>query len=231
MRILVFVYFSMFVPFVALVGARVLFSLYALDIGASAFQVGMLNASTHLCSLLLSVTAGVLQDRFGARWLLAVAAAAGGVGIALPYFHHSLTALYVASALCGVWSVFNIVLTQTLVGMLSKPAELARNFSHYTIIAWATQIFGALTAGYSIDAIGHAGACLVLAPLALLAIVMLAFWGGGLPGGSRRTGPPLDPRALFTNREVLRVLIASAGVQLAMELFPFFLPSPTAAPP
>lgn len=224
MNLIVFVYLAMFVPFVAIVGARVLFSLYALELGASAFEVGLLATAMQIVPLLLSYAAGLLQDRFGSRWLLALGALAGGLGALLPYFFHSMPALYAASTLFGVWALLILVLTQALVGMLSPPAELARNFSHYTTLAWGTQLFGPLIAGYAIDLVGHARACLALLPFALLAVTMLVIWGGRLPGGALRTGPPLNLRSVFGNREILRVLAISSAVQLAMELFPFFLP-------
>ena len=187
-NLLVFVHLAMAIPFVAIVGARVLFVLYALELGASPFAVGLLATAMQLFPLLLSYAAGVLQDRFGARWLLAAAACCGGLGITLPYFFPGMPALYAACALCGIWSTFVIVLTQTLVGVLSRPGELARNFSHYTVYAWSTQLFGPLLAGYSIDAIGHARTCLVLAPIALVSVAMLVLWGRRLPRGARRVG-------------------------------------------
>ncbi len=214
----------MFVPFVAMTGARVLFVLYALNLGASPFAVGLLATATQIFPLLLSYPAGVLQDRFGARWLLAAAACSGAFGISLPYFFPSMPVIYVACAFCGVWSAFVIVQTQALVGMLSPPGELARNFSHYTLWAWSTQLFGPLIAGYSIDAFGHASTCLVLLPIALLTVLMLAVWGGRLPGGARCAGQAPSLRGALADRQVLRVLAASGAVQLSMELFPFFVP-------
>lgn len=224
MNLVFFVHLAMFVPFVAITGARVLFVLYALDLGASPFAVGLLATATQIFPLLLSYPAGVLQDRFGARWLLAAAACSGGIGISLPYFFPSLPVIYIACGFCGIWSAFVIVLTQALVGMLSGPTTLARNFSHYTLVAWSTQFFGPLVAGYSIDSVGYASTCLVLIPIALLAVFTMTVWGGHLPGGVRRTGQRPSLRGVLADREVLRVLAASGTVQLAMELFPFFVP-------
>jgi MFS family permease len=223
-NLLALVHAMMFLPFVAIVGTRVLFSLYALDLGASPIDVGLLNTATQFASLLTSYPAGLLQDRFGARWLLVLTALLGGASLLLPVFQRDMAALYAACTLCGVWSAFVIVLTQTLVGTLSRPGELARNFSHYTVLAWGTQLCGPLIAGYSIDAFGHARACLVFIPIALLALALPAIAGSGLPGGTGRGGSAPKFRAAFANRRIVGVLIASSSVQLAMEMFPFFLP-------
>lgn len=221
---IVFVYCMLFVPFVALIAARVLFSLFALDLGASAFEVGLLAAATQAFPLLLSYGSGVLQDRFGSRWLLALGALVGGAGVALPYFLPGMAALYVASLLCGIWSVIVIVLTQSLVGMLSPAKDLARNFSHYTVLAWGSTLVGPLLAGYSIDLIGHRLASAAIAPFALLTLAMLWRWGGLLPAGERRSGPVFNLRAAFADRGVRSVLVVSGAVQIAMEMFPFFVP-------
>src|SRR6185503_11009763 len=48
--------------------AQMVLPLYALDLGASPFAVGMLAATYSICPTLLAVTSGKLIDRVGARW-------------------------------------------------------------------------------------------------------------------------------------------------------------------
>ena len=57
--------------FVGVTAARIVFSLYALELGANAAGVGAILAMMYLFPLLLSWPIGVLADRFGSRWLLA----------------------------------------------------------------------------------------------------------------------------------------------------------------
>ena len=63
--------------FVGVTAARMVFSLYALELGANAAGVGAILAMVYLFPLLLSWPIGVLADRFGSRWLLAGGAAGG----------------------------------------------------------------------------------------------------------------------------------------------------------
>src|ERR1017187_3826393 len=58
--------------------ARVAFSLYALDLGASASAVGILVAALYVFPLLISWPVGRYSDRVGSRWLLLLGAACGG---------------------------------------------------------------------------------------------------------------------------------------------------------
>ena len=49
-------------------GARVLLSLYALDLGAAPLAVGFLTATFSVFPMLLAVLSGKITDRVGARW-------------------------------------------------------------------------------------------------------------------------------------------------------------------
>lgn len=127
-----FVLVTVYLSFTALLAVRMLFTLYALELGASAFEVGLLAAAQQLVPLFLSIGIGTLGDRFGARWLYAGGAAAGGLGLLLPYFFPGLPALFAAAVLCGLWSVCTAVLTLSLVGVLSPPEQLPRKFSNHS---------------------------------------------------------------------------------------------------
>ena len=87
--------------FVGVNASRVVFSLYGLHLGANSAGVGGILAMMYVFPLLLSWPIGVLSDRFGSRWLLAVGAASGSMGMLIPYFVPSMTALYAASLLVG----------------------------------------------------------------------------------------------------------------------------------
>lgn len=66
-----------FCGFVNMTAARVVLSLYALDLGAQAYAVGILIAMFYIFPLLLSWSVGALADRFGSRWLLMLGSFAG----------------------------------------------------------------------------------------------------------------------------------------------------------
>src|SRR4051812_9591438 len=115
--------------FSSITAARVILSLYALQIGASPSAVGMLVATFFALPLLLSWPVGRLSDRAGARWLLLFGSLSGACAMAIPYFVRSLAGLYVAGTLVGLAFSFYNVLLQNLVGVISKPEDRAKNFS------------------------------------------------------------------------------------------------------
>src|SRR5665647_3184571 len=81
--------------FIGINAARIIFSLYGLNLGASPAGVGGVMAMLYVFPLLLSWPIGVLSDRFQARWLLAGGTAVGACGMLVPYLFPVLASLYV----------------------------------------------------------------------------------------------------------------------------------------
>ncbi len=203
---------------------RVVLTLYALDLGASASAIGVLGGLLFLFPLLLSWPIGALADRAGARGLLLFASVCGAASLTLPYFVREVPAFYVAAALNGLALAFFHVTLQNLIGTLSRPEDRPRHFSNFSLTGAATNFVGPLLAGISIDYFGHATACLVIASQSVIAIVLVLVWGGRFPPGKPQA--PRDaaaPRALV-DREVWRMLATSGMVQLGTDLFQFYLP-------
>ena len=213
-----------FFNFVNSSAARVLLTLYALTLGAQPSTVGVLGGMFYLFPLLLSLPIGGLADRYGSRWLLMIGALCGTCALLLPYFVRAIPAFYVAAALSGLALAFFHVTLQNLMGILSRPNEHARNFSNFSLVGALTNFVGPLAAGFSIDYAGHAVACLYLAALSLIAILLLLIWGRLLPGGNRAAVGGTGTLKSLADREVLRMLATSGLVQLGTDLFQFYLP-------
>src|SRR3954471_13315449 len=65
-------------------GSQIVVSLYALDLGAGAAQVGILAALFAVFPLLLAVHVGRISDRYGVRLPLAAGGIAMAGGLLLP---------------------------------------------------------------------------------------------------------------------------------------------------
>ena len=73
-------------------------SLYALDLGASSFAIGVLVSFYALCPLLLAIYAGKLIDRVGARLPMLLGTLGLVVGIGLPVAATRQMLAYLSSA-------------------------------------------------------------------------------------------------------------------------------------
>jgi len=213
-----------FFNFVSANAARVVLTLYALELGAPASSVGLLGGLLFLFPLLLSWPIGASADRLGSRGLLLFAASCGTTSLLIPYFVRAVPALFVAAALNGLALAFFHVTLQNLIGIMSKPEDRARNFSNFSLTGALTFFVGPLVAGFSIDQAGHAIACLVVAVPSATAVVLLLVWGRVLPPGNPEVQRGPGGLKTLADREVRRMLLTSGIVQLGTDLFQFYLP-------
>ncbi len=205
--------------------ARVVLALYALELGAQPLTVGILAATFSAFPLLLSVPAGRLADRFGARWLLIFGALVGGLGMLIPFLILGLPAIFVAAAIIGSSAAVYNVLTQNLVGLLSTQLNRAKNFSNYSLTGSIGHFVGPLIAGFSIDFSGHAAACLYIALLTFVPVVMLAMRSGALRGGARKTvQADGGVRAMLADPGVRTLLATTSLLNTGQELYRFYMP-------
>ncbi len=212
------------VGFVAVNASRVVLQLFALDLGASATEVGLLVALYYVCPLLFSWPAGVFGDRVGPLWPLLFSALFGTCGLLIPYFVHTLPALYVAGTLSGLSFAFFLVIVQNLVGVLSAPDKRAQSFSNFSLVGATSNFIGPLVAGFSVDSFGYPIACVAAAALSLATGLILVSGARLLPAGNGRAAPRGRIMDTLSDPAVLRILAIGSLVQLGTDLFQFYIP-------
>src|SRR6188768_2315275 len=190
-----------FLGFTCISAARVILSLFALDLGAQPFAVGVLVAMFYAFPLLFSWPIGALSDRVKPQWPLLFGAVLSGLALAILH-----------------------VLAQNLVGLMSKPAERARNFSNFSMIGASTNFVGPLIAGLAIDHTNYATACLFVVAIWVISGVLILARGKVLPASKRPTGPPTHILDSLRDRKIWRTLATSSLAQLGTDLFQFYLP-------
>jgi MFS family permease len=213
-----------FLSFVAFTVTRMLLSLYALDLGATPFAVGVISALFWAFPTLLSWPIGKVSDRFGARWLFTTGSVAGLAGLVIPGLFGSMAAVYIAASMGGLSvAVYNVV-AQNLVGVISKPEERTKNFANFMVLGAASSFVGPLMAGYAIDHWGYSQSSLILSVVPLLGLALLLGFGGCFPKGhgEKRTASSLH--GMLTGKGMPAVLTLSALVVLGADLFQFYLP-------
>ena len=221
----IYLTFALALSIITIVQAgRVLLTLYALELGAQPFAVGILAATFSLLPMLFSWQVGKFSDRFGSRWLLMVGTVGGAFGMLLPYGVSGLPAIYIAGVMNGLLFAFSGVCLQNLVGLLSNPKTSAKNFSNYSMLISLTGFIGPLLAGFSVDLSGHAVACLYLVLLSLVPAALLLIWGGTLPTGSRTAHRAGSVRDMLAESGLWRVLATSSLVVTGIDLFQVYVP-------
>lgn len=232
-------YFIGLAGFTLVTAGRVALQLYALELGATPGEVGVLFSTYFLFPLLISFPLGLLADRVSSRGLLALGMAIGAGGMLVPALVQGMPALYFAGVMIGITFAFTSVLIQNITGLLSRPEERARNFSNASLVGASTLMLGPLVAGFGIDLFGHAGACLSGVVLGVLAMAMLARWGGVLPkpGSRKRVSAPAVPattgrlaaawvslRESLADRKSLPIIVVGSILHFGQDLYQFYLP-------
>lgn len=218
------VYAQNLLIFVVLNAGRIMLSLYALHIGASASDVGVVVALLYVAPFLISWPAGVLADRFGARWLFAIGSSLGALCMLAPAFWATLPAFWIGALGIGAAISFANVLGQNLVGVLSTPENRTRNFSNYTLVGALGNFIGPLLTGFAIDHLGFPMTALMTSLLSALATVLILVWGGLLPKGQRRAQKAGNLLEAISAPAMRRVLLVASVVQVGFDSFHSFMP-------
>lgn len=209
------------------IGSKVLVSLYALDLGASQFTVGILAACYATFPLLLGVYTGRLADSRGLRMPLLLGATLTCIAMVTGFVWRDLPGLFAVAVLMGAGFVFFNVSIQTLAGAIGQPGERARNFAWLTIGYSSSNLIGPVLSGFSIDFMGHAQTFLLFAlfplfPIALILVkpqVVRIVRPAPVPGSAKHR--TLD---LLADRTLRKLIIISGLSVASAELFAFYVP-------
>jgi len=218
----------------ALSGARITTSLYALSLQASEFTVGSLVALFSLFPMLFAVAAGRMLDRSGIARPLMASALAIVIGCALPAMIGGLAILYLATLLVGTGFMVIQVAAQHTVGAISSNEDRASNYSWLALGFSVSGFCGPVLAGFLID---HASYRISFAAFAVSATAALILGvtgsrpAGGFGGHDGKAAPARTAATarssmldLLAGREMRRIYIVGTLLSSAWDLFTFILP-------
>ncbi|WP_346207129.1 MFS transporter [Caldifermentibacillus hisashii] len=127
---------------------RAILSLFAIEMGASTFDIGMLTAVYAFFPLIFAIHAGRITDKVGDRLPVILGLLGVTVGMAFPVFLPSLLSLYISQLIVGVSAVFITVALQNLLGNVSDEHNRDRNYSYFGMSVAFGSMIGPIVAGY-----------------------------------------------------------------------------------
>ena len=207
-------------------GSRVIVALEALSRGASPFTVGVLVSLYALLPMFLSVVAGRVVDRIGARRPMLFGSVLIGVAATLPVAFPGLPSLFAGATLLGVGFMAFQLAAQNTTGEIGGPTARARNFSLLALGYSVSSFVGPLVAGFAIDHFGFRAAFATFALIPLIPIVVLARGMLALPGPHARGAVVHHGgiAALLRHRTLRRVFAVNALMSLGWDLHTIFVP-------
>lgn len=207
-------------------GSKVLISLYAIDLGANPFTIGLLFSVYSVFPVFLSLYAGKLSDRYGYRRPMIFGACGLFGALIVPFLVPRLPALFVSAGMIGLCYIFYTVSVQHLIGSFGEGLARTRNYSLFSMGIGVTALLGPTLAGFAIDSVGHRATYLLLALLPLFSVAALAWFPALLPQAHARHETRAEHRVtdLLANVSLRRVLITAGILETGQELFNFYLP-------
>ena len=179
--------------------------LWAIEIGASPFMIGLVLGARAALSVVLSIPGGALMDRLGVNRIMAAAAVLAAIAFPLYTVLPWVGALIVLQLLTGFAQGLLWMGAQTHVSRLRRddPALIGR----FTFVATSGNLVGPLVCGTAWDLWGPAGAFWVLALWSAGALATVAFQPGDAAAGA--AAGPSRPR-LGDYAEAVRMIAAPA---------------------
>ena len=206
--------------------SRVLMSLYAIELHASAATIGVLIALYGLGPLILSVTAGKVSDRYGSYWPILLGSGGLGIGLVIPWLFPALEVLYIAALLLGMALVFLNIALQHLVASLGDAEQRTRNVALQSLAIALGGMLGPLLVGLSIDHQGHVRTFLLLSLIVTASTVGWIACSRVIPHSGRA---PKDAaggsvRELLRQPSLRRIMVVSGLVVAGVDLYSFYMP-------
>ena len=206
-------------------GARVVSTLYVLELGARPFDTGLLLSTYGLFPLLLAVYVGRVSDRYGVRAPVLGGVIMSAFGVVLPYFWPTYAGLFAGAALSSTGFIFVQVGMQSLTGSLATGHQRTKNINSYALTVAVADLVGPVLAGLLIDQTGHVRTYLLLALFNVASVIGLVMILSRLPN-VRQAGDVVRRRMmdLFHDPDLRRIMLASAVVMTGLDLFQLYMP-------
>ena len=205
---------------------RVTLSLFALNLGASAFTVGTIISLIAAIPIIFCVRWGRHIDHSGIYTPMLLASALELTATLLAYCVPRIETLFIVSLLVGSgFMLFHICINQAT-ALIGSAEERTKNFNTLALAFSTSGFIGPVTAGFSIDAIGHRNTFLLSALFALLAMGLLRYHHKVIKKQAPRqtVEVPRHELSLLHIPEMVRVFIISGLLSMCWDLYSFVMP-------
>ncbi|RXZ80818.1 MFS transporter [Paenibacillaceae bacterium] len=205
---------------------RPFISLFAAELGADTFEIGMLASTYALLPLILAIPIGKAADRLSDRLPILLGITAASAGIAIPYLFPYLASLYVSQALVGISLIAVMITLQKVIGHMSVSANRDQHFGWLTVSVALSGVAGPIVGGMLVQYYSYGTAFAAAAASGLLPF-LLSF---ALPVRSRSEIHPREQEKTDSALSLLRIpmlrkaLATSALVLYSRDVYIAYFP-------
>lgn len=212
-------------------GTRPLVSLYASDMGASTFDIGLLTATFSFIPLLFTIKAGKIADQLGDRLPVVCGSFGLALGMGAPYVFHTIWALYLSQALVGVAHIFMNISLQNVIGNKASKAQRNHYYNLFSLAISVGGLIGPIVGGYISEQFSFQGAFLSMMMIGILPI-LFSFCVPNIIFGENKKEVDQSRKtsfALLQNPVLRKALATSALVLYSRDIYVAYFPLYAAA--
>lgn len=137
---------------------RPIITLFASELGASTFEIGLLTAAYAFFPLMIAISAGKIADKVGDRLPVLFGMIGVAIGMCLPFLFPTMWSLYVGQVIVGISHVFVVLSLQNVLGNWSPPEKRDHYFGIFSTAVSLAAILGPVTGGYLVQYFSFASA-------------------------------------------------------------------------
>lgn len=208
-------------------GSRPLITLYASELGASYFEIGLLVTLFSVLPLLTSVFLGRKIDKIGQWKPLMFSVLLGCISLLIPLFIKGIASIYLSQILGGLAQITFVVAFQSFVGRHSKKKIRDYFISIFSIGMALGHFIGPLVSGFLADRISFVYSIASLGLLIILTLPMLVVLDIKNVRRKERSDEEIEKNRLTTLLKIpdlRRAFLISAIILLAKDIFVAYYP-------
>jgi MFS family permease len=211
----------------AMTGSRFAVSLVGLQLGVSAFGVGVVVALFAIVPMLGSIWIGRWIDHVGARRPALAGMSLTCAGLMLPVLWLSPTTLALAAVAVGAGYAMLVLAVQREFGRAADPAERGRALSAFAFGTAISSSLGPLAAGACLSHLGARPTFALGCAVVLVALLCALFRRGWTRSHEQRAAAAsgrIRVREVLADRSIRSILLADLSMAIAWNANTFIVP-------
>lgn len=202
---------------------RPIITLYANEMGANTFDVGILTAAFAFFPLIFAIQAGRIADKIGDRLPVLLGLIGISLGMIIPYYLPSMPSLFISQLIVGTAAVFITVSLQNILGNIATEAKRDQYYSLFGMATAMGAMIGPIIGGYLAEHISYSA--VFLASIFINAIpILFSFLIPVIRKEGKKKISIISSVGLLKMPILRKALISSALVLYSKDIFVAYFP-------
>ncbi|QGQ45616.1 MFS transporter [Metabacillus sediminilitoris] len=211
--------------FISVFAARPMTSLFANELEATMFEIGMITACYSIAPLIIAIFAGRYIDRYGERIPIFIGSLGLFISLCLPYFFPSVQILFISQLILGGSQLLAILAIQNGVAKSTTNKNRDRSVGTFSLFSSAGMLLGPIIGGYSTEHYGFQLSFMILAFVPFVPMVLSFFITKSSRTASvSKKEKSTSMKELFRIPGLSRAVLVSMIILSALDIFYVYFP-------